>query len=75
VTPPPNKPAATTELLLLPDGQVLAHNITPTMAALLAELNPADEPMRLRATASEASGSSAELRNCPDEAIGCPSAE
>jgi len=43
-------PAVTTELLLLPNGQVLVHNLTPTMAALLAELNPADESMRARAS-------------------------
>jgi hypothetical protein len=37
------------EILILPDGRILAHNITPAVAAVLAELNPADEPMRLRA--------------------------
>ena len=39
------------ELLLLPDGRILAHNITPALAALLAELAPGDEAMRLRASA------------------------
>jgi hypothetical protein len=39
------------EILILPDGRILAHNITPAVAAVLAELNPADEPMRLRASA------------------------
>lgn len=34
------------ELLVLPDGRILAHNITPALAALLAELDPA---MRERA--------------------------
>jgi hypothetical protein len=28
------------ELLILPDGQVLVHNLTPAFARLLAELNP-----------------------------------
>jgi hypothetical protein len=39
----------TAELLLLPDGRILAHNLTPAVAALLAELDPADEAMRQRA--------------------------
>jgi len=38
------------ELLLLPDGQILVHNLTPAMAAVLAEINPADAAMRERAT-------------------------
>ncbi len=33
----------TTELLILPDGQVLVHNLTQPFAELLAELNPACE--------------------------------
>jgi hypothetical protein len=37
------------ELLVLPDGNILAHNITPALASVLSELNPADEPMRQRA--------------------------
>jgi hypothetical protein len=37
------------ELLILPDGRILAHNITPAMARVLAELNPADEVMNRRA--------------------------
>ena len=37
------------ELLILPDGRILAHNITPKMARVLAELNPADEAMNRRA--------------------------
>jgi hypothetical protein len=32
----------TTELLLLPDGRVLVHNLTPVFAGLLETLNPAD---------------------------------
>lgn len=39
------------ELLILPDGRILAHNITPAMAALLAELAPDDPDMRRRADA------------------------
>ena len=39
------------ELLILPDGRVLAHNITPALARVLAELDPADAAMRERAGA------------------------
>ena len=38
-----------TELLFLPDGRVLAHNLTPAMARLLGDLAPADSLMRQRA--------------------------
>jgi len=37
------------ELLILPDGRILAHSITPEMARVLSELNPADEAMNRRA--------------------------
>ena len=37
------------ELLIMPDGRILAHNITPVMARVLAELNPTDEAMNRRA--------------------------
>jgi hypothetical protein len=38
----------TSEVLILPDGQVLAHNLTATFAALLSELNPHEEGIRRR---------------------------
>jgi len=38
-----------TELLLLPDGRILAHNLTPAAAALLHHLDPGDRSMLLRA--------------------------
>jgi adenylosuccinate lyase len=41
--------ASHSEFLILPGGKILAHNITPAMARILSELNPADEPMRRRA--------------------------
>lgn len=44
-----------TELLVLPDGRVLVHNLTPAMAALLSGLAPNDQLMRLRATLSRGS--------------------
>ena len=37
------------EILILPDGKIFAHNITPAMAGVLAELDPEDKPMRQRA--------------------------
>jgi hypothetical protein len=39
----------TTEILLQPDGTLFVHNLTPRMAALLAELDPENEEMRRRA--------------------------
>jgi hypothetical protein len=41
--------ALTTELLILPDGRILAHNLVQEMAAILSELSPGDESMRERA--------------------------
>lgn len=38
------------ELLVLPDGKILAHNITPEIAAVLSELDPKNELMKLRMT-------------------------
>jgi hypothetical protein len=39
------------EILILPDGRILAHNLTPVMARVLAGLNPRDAAMRRRARA------------------------
>ena len=39
-----------TELLILSDGRICVHNLTPAMAALLHELNPLDRSMTDRAT-------------------------
>ncbi len=36
------------DLLILSDGTVLAHNLTPVMAAALQILNPGDETLRQR---------------------------
>jgi hypothetical protein len=38
----------TTELLILPDGRVLVHNLTQPFAELLRELNPGDEQISPR---------------------------
>jgi hypothetical protein len=42
---------STSEILVLPDGRIFAHNISPVMATVLADLNPADAAMRRRANA------------------------
>lgn len=39
------------EVLILPDGRILAHNITPEMASVLTELDPGNEAMQRRAAA------------------------
>ena len=51
VKPPSPTPAADlcSELLILPDGTILVHNLTPVVAAVLAELNPDDHAMKQRA--------------------------
>jgi len=38
-----------TDLLILSDGTVLAHNLTPVMATVLHKLNPHDATIRARA--------------------------
>jgi hypothetical protein len=38
-----------TELLILPDGRVLVHNLTSTVAEALVELNPDDSFIHRRA--------------------------
>lgn len=38
-----------TQLLLLPDGRLLVHNLTPAMAQILQKLDPGDRLIRLRA--------------------------
>jgi len=37
------------EILILADGKILAHNISPLMASVLVELNPSDPAMSHRA--------------------------
>src|SRR5215831_13850207 len=48
--------AAHTQLLLLPDGRVLAHNLTPAMAEVLQQLDPGDALMRLRSLPNDQLG-------------------
>jgi hypothetical protein len=40
---------ADTDILILSDGTVMAHNLTPGMATVLHKLNPGDETIRARA--------------------------
>jgi hypothetical protein len=37
-----------TQLLLLPDGRILVHNLTPAMAEILQQIAPDDLPMQQR---------------------------
>jgi hypothetical protein len=39
---------STSEILILANGKILAHNISSGLASVLAELNPADEAMNQR---------------------------
>jgi hypothetical protein len=38
--------ASVEDILILPDGRILSHNLSPRMAALLRELAPSDAAMR-----------------------------
>lgn len=50
-------PDSTTEIRILADGSILAHNITPAMAKVLSEICPDDPALRQR---SQISGSKSE---------------
>ena len=66
------------EILILPDGKILAHNITPVLAGILTELNPDDEVMSRRAVRpralkagplsqiGESRGGEAQIENKPE---------
>jgi hypothetical protein len=45
----PAKQELLSEVLIMPDGKIYAHNLTPEMAKVLSELNPEDESIRQRA--------------------------
>ena len=47
-----NTDPLTTELLILPDGRILVHNLTGPFADLLLELNPDAQEIRSRASTS-----------------------
>ena len=44
-----------TEILIQPDGSILAHNITPAMAEALLEICPEDSALRQRVHAQKLS--------------------
>jgi hypothetical protein len=46
--PKASTPELMSELLVMPDGQIYAHNLTPEMAAVLSELNPNDQAIKNR---------------------------
>jgi hypothetical protein len=46
----PSGESQVSELLILPDGQILVHNLTPAFAGLLRKLNPDDEHISSRVT-------------------------
>ncbi len=45
-----------TDLLILPDGTVMAHNLTAVMAVVLLKLDPDDPSMKMRASILPAPG-------------------
>jgi hypothetical protein len=46
----PKAAGASCELLITPDGRIMAHHLAPELAAVLASLNPTDPGMQQRAT-------------------------
>jgi len=48
MNPQPPEPESRCELLIMPDGKIFAHNLTPAMALVLSELNPDDEAIKRR---------------------------
>jgi len=63
-----------TELLLLPDGRILVHNLTQPFAKLLRELNPHDEQISARVTTNtrQASPLSPSKKQMSDRCDACP---
>jgi hypothetical protein len=47
-SPGPPIDRGTSELLILPDGRILARSLTPEVTVLLAEFAPADETLAVR---------------------------
>ena len=59
-------PESLCDFLILSDGTILSHNLTPQMAEALRVMNPADETLRQRAGgASSAVPSTIEPCRCP----------
>ena len=60
------------ELLLLPDGRILVHNLTPAMAALLHQLDPEDRRMIRRAIVTPNRGRKSRTQHQTRPAIHTP---
>ena len=54
------------ELLILPDGRILVHNLTPTFADLLCELNPDEEQIASRGSQVKDNASRIKSHELPD---------
>ena len=52
--PRPTPPSSYCELLILSDGRILAHNLTPALASILQRLIPDDRDLRRRAARPQA---------------------
>ena len=61
----PQQVLSTSELLIMADGKILAHNITPSLANLLSELNPNDILMKERSYPDHQTGASSSLNPSP----------
>ncbi len=48
--------ALTSDLLILEDGTLLAHNLTPAIAEVLRKVSPRDERLQLHKTAKRPAG-------------------
>jgi len=57
--------ATEAELLILPDGRVLVHNLTLMVAEALVDLNPDDEFIHRRVAAKRSGHSAAETEQHP----------
>lgn len=62
--------APTSEFMILPDGRVMARNLTPELAEVLALLNPGDEQIRLRAGQVEVAGTAVADAQVADTRLG-----
>lgn len=67
----PRRPL-TTDILILSDGTVLAHNLTPGMATVLHQLNPQDETFGARVPCKHAGSAAAETGSSTKSLRGKP---
>lgn len=43
------EPRENSDIMILPDGRILAHNVSPELARLLSRLNPSNKALQRRA--------------------------